>query len=260
MPLSVDNECSDAEAPILAAHQLVKVYTGADRPAVDGLDITIRPGEIFGLLGPNGAGKTTTISIMSTLLLPTSGSVSICNTDGIKHPKKVRRMISLVPQDIALYPEMTARENLRYFGRLFGLQGKKLAERIENCLEQVGLENKGDKRVFSCSGGMKRRINLAVGILNKPIILFLDEPTVGIDAQSRNMILEKLLLLKDTGTTIVYTTHYMEEAEKLCTRIIILDDGKNIAEGRPRELVEDAPGCNNLQDFFFSLTGRDLRD
>jgi len=224
------------------------------------LDISVNYGEIFGLLGPNGAGKTTAISIMSTLLQPTSGSVIICGIDAIKQPNRIKKLIGLVPQDIALYANLTVRENLRYFGRICGLKGQVLKDRIADCLEMVGLGKKADQLIFTFSGGMKRRANLAAGILHQPRILFLDEPTVGIDAQSRNMILEKLSLLKETGTTMIYTTHYMDEAEQLCDCVAIIDEGHIIAEGSPKQLISRAPGHAGLKDLFLALTGKRLRD
>lgn len=245
---------------VLEARNLIKTYPGATTPALDRLDVTIRAGEIFGLLGPNGAGKTTAISIMSTLMRPDNGSVKIFGIDCIHSPQKARKIISLVPQDIALYQELTINENLRFFGKQFGLSGKVLKKRIGECLDFVGLEKRAEQKIYSFSGGMKRRANLAAGLLNKPKLLFLDEPTVGIDAQSRNLILERLSLLKNEGTTMVYTTHYMEEAERLCTVVKIIDEGQSIANGCPAELIKQKEGCANLQDLFFSLTGKSLRD
>ena len=244
----------------LVVQDLVKIYKGASSPALSGLNFSVRTGEIFGLLGPNGAGKTTAISILSTLLRPTRGSVSICGIDALKHPGRVKGLIGLVPQNIALYAALTARENLRYFGKICGLKGNALNDRVQACLELAGLENRADQRVSTYSGGMKRRANLAVGILNNPRLLFLDEPTVGIDAQSRNMILEKLSLLKNNGTTLIYTTHYMDEAEQLCERIAIMDEGHIIAEGSPKVLINRPPGHAGLGDLFLALTGKKLRD
>ena len=244
----------------LIVKSLVKIYKGSSDTALSGLDISVNAGEIFGLLGPNGAGKTTAISIMSTLLLPTSGSVTICGIDAVKQPKSIKRLIGLVPQDIALYTHLTVRENLSYFGRICGLKGQKLKDRIAECLEMVGLEKKADQLIFTFSGGMKRRANLAAGILHKPRVLFLDEPTVGIDAQSRNMILEKLSLLKENGITMIYTTHYMDEAEQLCNCVAIIDQGHIIAEGSPKQLIDTPPGHAGLKDLFLALTGKSLRD
>jgi len=244
----------------LVVRELVKIYKGSSRPALSGLSFTVHVGEIFGLLGPNGAGKTTAISILSTLLRPTGGSVDICGIDVFKHPGHIKELIGLVPQNIALYADLSVRENLRYFGKICGLKGKALNDRIKFCLELAGLENRADQRVSTCSGGMKRRANLAVGLLNRPRLLFLDEPTVGIDAQSRNMILEKLSLLKQNGTTLIYTTHYMDEAEHLCERIAIMDEGQIVAEGTPEALINRPPGHAGLGDLFLALTGKDLRD
>lgn len=250
---------NNQELPLaLQASGLVKLYQGSDQPALDDFNIKIGVGDIFGLLGPNGAGKTTAISIMSTLLQPSSGSVTIFGTD-TKQAGKVKQAIGLVPQEIALYRQLTGRENLRYFGSLYGLKGKILAERIDECLDFVGLLAKGDQQVESYSGGMKRRVNLAIGILHKPQLLFLDEPTVGIDAQSRDLILTRLAALNKTGTTMVYTTHYMEEAERLCSKIAIMDNGRVLSRGTPAELTAEG-GHTTLQDMFFSLTGRSLRD
>ena len=245
---------------LLIARMLRKTYQGASSPALEDFDISIGTGEIFGLLGPNGAGKTTAISIMSSLFRPDSGRVTICGVDILRYPNQARKLFGLVPQDIALYPNLTVRENLSYFGRLYGLKGERLKHRVRECLEFVGLEEKADKRVFTCSGGMKRRANLAAGIVHKPRILFLDEPTVGIDAQSRNMILEKLSVLKQSGTSMIYTTHYMEEAQSLCSRIAVIDQGRIIAQGLPNELIEQHPGCRDLGDLFLKLTGKQFRD
>ena len=239
---------------------MVKLYRGALNPAVNGLDFTVRKGDVYGLLGPNGAGKTTAISIICTLLRPTSGTVTLCDHDVVSDPGAVRSLFGLAPQEVALYPSLTARENLRYFGRLYGLTGHTLSERIDCCLTLVGLLDTANTRVDTYSGGMKRRANLAAAILHAPQLLVLDEPTVGIDAQSRNMILENLKALSDAGMTIIYTTHYMEEAQQLCNRVAVMDHGSIIASGVPHELIEQAEGCSNLEEFFLHLTGTKLRD
>ncbi len=255
-----EHQNSPGGAIVLQVEQLIKVYRGAAYPALNGLDFSVFSGEIFGLLGPNGAGKTTAISIICTLLRQTSGRVTLCSHDTAVNPSSVRSLFGLAPQDIALYPSLTARENLRYFGRLYGLTGLTLSERIDSCLELVGLSDKADTRVDAFSGGMKRRANLAAAILHTPRLLVLDEPTVGIDAQSRNMLLENLKGLRDAGMTIIYTTHYMEEAQQLCSRIAIMDRGSIIATGTPSELITRVDGCNNLEDIFLHLTGKQLRD
>jgi len=244
----------------LEIDDLAKLYEGADQPALDGVSLRIRRGEIFGLLGPNGAGKTTAISILSTIMQPSSGRVAVCGIDSLKHPRQVRRRIGLVPQDIALYPELTAWENLAYLGRLQGLGGRHLKARIQNVLQAVGLEQSAHQKINTYSGGMKRRANLAAGMLHEPRVLFLDEPTIGIDAQSRQLIMEKLQAIKKSGATIIYTTHYMEEAQQLCDRLAIIDKGRILVLGTPAEVMAGHPHCDNLGELFLELTGRALRD
>jgi ABC-2 type transport system ATP-binding protein len=248
-----------SRAIALSVQGLTKTYSGAARPAVNGLTISIPEGEALGLLGPNGAGKTTAISIMSTLMKPTSGSVAICGIDAVRRPSEVKNLIGYVPQEVALYPTLSARENLRFLGRIYGMKGRELEDRIVECLDFVGLAESADQYVAKFSGGMKRRANLAAGILNKPKVLFLDEPTVGIDPQSRNLILEKLATMKES-TTMIYTTHYMGEVEQFCSSVAIMDAGGIIVEGTPEELINRIPGCANLEDVFIALTGRNLRD
>jgi ABC-2 type transport system ATP-binding protein len=249
-----------AGSTVLQVERLVKVYPGASIPAVNGLDFSVRKGEIFGLLGPNGAGKTTAISIICTLLRQTSGRVLVCGQDTLLNPSEVRGSFGLAPQDLALYPSLSAGENLRYFGRLYGLTGQTLASRVGECLALVGLSEHADTQVAAFSGGMKRRANLAAAILHTPRLLVLDEPTVGIDAQSRNQILENLKGLRDAGMTVLYTTHYMEEAQQLCSRVAIMDRGSIIATGTPEALIGQVEGCANLEDYFLHLTGKQLRD
>jgi len=251
---------SGARQSSLVVENLTKTYAEAKSPAISNLTFSMEPGEIFGLLGPNGAGKTTAISILSAVLGADEGRVVICGVDLFKKPRQAKRCFGLIPQDIALYGRMSARENLAYFGRLQGLGGKHLRQRIDESLEMVGLAGKSDQPVKTFSGGMKRRCNLAVGMLHQPRLLFLDEPTVGIDAQSRNLILEKLSLLREQGVSMIYTTHYMEEAESLCTRVGILDLGRMIVQGAPRDLIMAHPGCGTLGELFLELTGKHLRD
>ena len=250
----------DIHPNAIVIENLSKRYAGAEHPALDGLDLQIRKGEIFGLLGPNGAGKTTTISVLSTLLPPSSGRVFIGRIDCAQSPKQARQRIGLVPQEIALYPELTAKENLSFFGKLQGLSGRNLHAGIQMALSAVGLESHSLRKVSTFSGGMKRRANLAAGILHTPPVLLLDEPTVGIDAQSRQLIMEKLKDLKRAGTTMVYTTHYMEEAQSLCDRVAIMDKGRILALGTADRLVADHPPSHNLGELFMELTGKDLRD
>ena len=245
---------------MLSIENLVKVYPDSEQPAVDGLSLTVARGSIFGLLGPNGAGKTTLISILCTLLRPTAGIVTVLGHDVVHQAAAVRRAIGLVPQEIALYPSLTARENLRYFARIQRIPSRRIEERVTECLELVGLLDCADRRIATYSGGMKRRANLAVGILHEPEMLFLDEPTVGIDAQSRNLILQRLAELNRAGMTLLYTTHYMEEAQQLCDEIAIVDAGRVIAQGAPTQLVADGLDCANLEELFLALTGKQLRD
>ena len=208
-----------------------------NRVAVDGVGFQIARGETYGLLGPNGAGKTTTISMLCGLLAPDEGAVTVAGQPITPSSTDAKRAIGLVPQDIALYPDLTGRENLRFFGRLQGLGKARLATRMAEVLELVGLLDRADDRIERYSGGMKRRCNIAAGLLHEPELLVLDEPTVGVDPQSRNAILESIEELGRGGLSVLYTTHYMEEAERLCDRIGIIDEGRLVAEGTRRELV-----------------------
>jgi len=220
---------------------LVKRF--GDLTAVDHVDFSIAEGEIFGLLGPNGAGKTTTISMISGLLEPTEGDVIVDGASVRKQPVAVKRVLGVVPQEIALYPTLTARENLSFWGKMYGLSGKELSSAVDEALELAGLADRAKERIEKYSGGMKRRINIAAGILHKPRVLLMDEPTVGIDPQSRNHILEQVKELNAAGMTVLYTSHYMEEVEFLCDRVAIVDHGKVIAMGtidELRKLVGDA--------------------
>ncbi len=222
--------------PILEARDLRKHYGSLQ--AVKGISFTIEQGEIFSLLGPNGAGKTTTISMLSTLLPPTKGDAVIGGHSIVKHAMQVRHLIGVVPQDIALYETLNARENLFFWGRMYGMGGPTLKKRVDEVLKQVGLVDKAKVRVSTYSGGMKRRLNIAVGLLHKPQILFMDEPTVGIDPQSRRSILDAVKALNKQGMTVLYTTHYMEEAQELSDRVGIIDQGKLIACGTQKELTK----------------------
>lgn len=237
-----------------------KTYKGSNSPAVDDISLEIPSRARFGLLGPNGAGKTTTINIMCGLLNYNKGNISINGMMLEKKYKKIRRMIGLVPQDIALYDTLTARENLRFIGKMYGLKGKDLKNRIEEYLEMVGLAHTGHKQIRNYSGGMKRRINLVAGILHQPEILILDEPTAGVDVQSRNVILQFLHDLNEKGTTIIYTSHYLEEAEDLCSSIAIIDHGKVIITGETKEIIGSKKEYTDLESVFLHLTGRRLRD
>jgi ABC-2 type transport system ATP-binding protein len=207
-----------------------------DLRAVDDVSFELREGEIYGLLGPNGAGKTTTISILAGLLEPDEGKVLFDGVDIARDPIATRRRLGVVPQEIALYEELTAAENLRFWGGLYGLSGDELKQAIGAILEKVGLITKADVRVKTYSGGMKRRLNLALGLVHRPKVVLMDEPTVGIDVQARVNILDVVRAVASSGTTVLYTTHYLEEAESLCNRIGIVDNGKVLAEGTLGEL------------------------
>ena len=229
---------------ILEVHDLVKKY--GDFTAVKGISFDIQEGEIFSLLGPNGAGKTTTISVLSTLYAPTSGDALIGGHSVTKDPMAVRQLIGVVPQDLALYDDLTARENLAFWGQMYGLGGKALKTRIDEVLEQIGLTDKANQRVKTYSGGMKRRVNIGVGLLHKPRLLFMDEPTVGIDPQSRRAILDSVKELNQQGMTVLYTTHYMEEAQELSDRVGIIDHGELIALGTQAELTRQVGESDTL--------------
>jgi ABC-2 type transport system ATP-binding protein len=221
---------------VLECRGLVKRF-GA-RTAVDDVSFAIARGETFGLLGPNGAGKTTTISMTCGLLRPDGGEVHVAGHRMHADAVEAKAAIGLVPQEIALYPDLTARENLRFFGRLQRLSGKDLDIRVDEVLEVVGLADRADENIETYSGGMQRRTNIAVGLLHGPELLVLDEPTVGVDPQSRNAILESVEALGRSGLSVLYTTHYMEEAERLCDRIAVIDAGRIVAEGTRRELID----------------------
>ena len=230
--------------PILELHDLVKKY--GDFTAVKGISFDIQEGEIFSLLGPNGAGKTTTISVLSTLFSPTSGDATICGHSVTREPMEVKRCIGVVPQELALYEDLTAQENFNFWGSMYGLSGKALSSRIDEVLEQIGLKDKARQRIKTYSGGMKRRVNIGVGLLHKPRLLFMDEPTVGIDPQSRRSILDTVKDLNQKGMTVLYTTHYMEEAQELSDRVGIIDHGELIALGTQRELTQQVGETETL--------------
>ncbi|HSQ17307.1 MAG TPA: ATP-binding cassette domain-containing protein [Anaerolineales bacterium] len=221
---------------ILEAYDLTKKFGNFE--AVKGVSFTVEEGEVFGLLGPNGAGKTTTISMLTTVLKPTSGTARIGGYDIIQEPMKVKETIGLVPQDLALYPTLSARANLNFFGSIYGLRGKALEERVDDVLEIVALTDRQKDAVEKFSGGMKRRVNIAAGLVHHPRLLFLDEPTVGVDPQSRNHIFESVLKLnRERGMSIIYTSHYMEEVELLCNRAAIIDQGVIIAMDTIKNLI-----------------------
>jgi ABC-2 type transport system ATP-binding protein len=228
-------EPADPPEPVLVCRGLRKTFD--DRVAVDEVGFQIAAGECYGLLGPNGAGKTTTISMICGLLDRDAGEVEVAGQPLTSTSVAVRAEVGFVPQEIALYPDLSASENLRLFGRLYGLSGATLQSRIDECLALVGLSDRAGDRIEDYSGGMKRRANLAAGLLHEPSLLVLDEPTVGVDPQSRHALLETVADLREQGRAVLYTTHYMEEAERLCDRIGVIDMGRLVAEGTHRQLV-----------------------
>jgi len=222
--------------PILEAQDLAKKY--GDFEAIKGISFSVEESEIFGLLGPNGAGKTTTISVLTGILPPTSGTALIGGYDIRTQMNRVKRLTGLVPQDLALYPTLSARANLYFFGRIYGLRGRALRERVEDALNIVSLTDRADQPVEVLSGGLKRRVNIAAGLVHQPRLLFLDEPTVGVDVQSRNHIFESIQKLNhERGMSIIYTSHYMEEVELLCDRAAIIDEGHIIAMDTIKNLI-----------------------
>ncbi|MBU2510063.1 ABC transporter ATP-binding protein [bacterium] len=248
------------ESEVVKIENLEKRYQGTDGFALKGLNLAIRRQEIFGLLGPNGSGKTTTLSIICGIRKPDKGTVQLFGQDIKTGINAIKALMGYVPQEIALYPKLTLQENLKYFASLHGLSGNKLKERIEFCLKVARLENHAKKRIDSFSGGMKRRSNLVVGIIHNPSLLLLDEPTVGVDPQSKNAIFEALNALRENGMTMIYTTHYMEEVETLCDSIGIMDNGKMIIQGHASDLIRQTPDCTNIGEVFLALTGKQLRD
>jgi ABC-2 type transport system ATP-binding protein len=248
----------------IEVQNLVKTF--GKHEAVKGVSFTIGKGEIFGLLGPNGAGKSTIINMMCGYLTPTTGDTLVAGISISKEPRKVKRMLGVVPQEIALYRDLNAVENLEFFGEIYGLTRKERRERTEEVLRFVGLYDRRKEPIQTFSGGMQRRINMAVAMIHRPAFLLMDEPTVGVDPQSRENIFETIEKLRDQGTTILYTTHYMEEAERLCKHIAIMDEGRIIAMGTLEQLLalrdqnREVARPHGLQELFIQLTGKTLRD
>jgi ABC-2 type transport system ATP-binding protein len=243
---------------MLQARGLRKSF--GERRAVVGVSLDLVPGRVLGLLGPNGAGKTTTVSMLAGLIRPDAGDVLVDGHRLAGDADTTKRRLGLVPQELALYEELSARANLRFFGGLYGLTGPALDRAVVSALELVGLADRARERVVAYSGGMKRRLNLAAGLLHDPDVLLLDEPTVGVDPQSRNAIFDNLEQLKQRGKALLYTTHYLEEAERLADRIVILDQGRVIADDTLAGLQRAHPEAGSLEKVFLALTGRMLRD
>jgi len=242
---TVPPQAGRTSAQVLVASHLGKRF--GDRVAVDDVSFEVAAGETYGLLGPNGAGKTTTIRLVCGLLRPDAGETLVAGRRVSTTATLAKRYVGYVPQDIALYPDLTARENLRFFGRLYGLHGRALNHRVGKVLDLVGLSERSRDRVESFSGGMKRRLNIGAGLLHEPTLLVLDEPTVGVDPQSRHAVMESVRAFGAAGMAVLYTTHYMEEAERLCDRVGIIDHGRLVAEGTRRELVAQLGEHDRIQ-------------
>jgi ABC-2 type transport system ATP-binding protein len=254
----------NGRAVAVEVQHLVKTF--GKHEAIKDVSFTIGKGAIFGLLGPNGAGKSTTINMMCAYLEPTSGDTLIDGQSITREPRKVKRMIGVVPQEIALYHDLNALENLEFFGEIYGISSKERKERARALLHFVGLYDRRKEPVKKFSGGMQRRINLAIALMHRPAFLMMDEPTVGVDPQSREHIFDTIEQLRDQGTTILYTTHYMEEAERLCDCIAIMDEGRIITLGTLEQLLamrdqnREVRRPHGLQELFIQLTGKTLRD
>lgn len=245
--------------PIISIDRLSIQFKGSEHKNLDALSFDVLKGEKFGVFGPNGAGKTTLISILCGLLVPDSGSVHYAVHQPLETFKQVLNEIGYVPQEYAFYPELSPVQNLNYFGALYGIPKGELKQRIAELLEILGLDSVAHKKINTFSGGMKRRVNLAIGIVNRPKILFLDEPTVGVDVQSKMAIMQYLEELNKQGTTIVYTSHHLKEAEDFCKRILLMDHGKMIALDDLKTLLKEHEAMN-LEHFFIKLTGSEYRD
>ncbi len=230
-----------------------------EKKVVKNINFSLQKGTALGLLGPNGAGKSTTIAMIATLLKPNSGQILLSGQDIYQKPKPLQAILGYVPQEIALFEDLTALDNLKFFGKAYNLKKKELNDRIECVAEQIGLKNKLKEKVYTFSGGMKRRLNIGAALLHQPQLLILDEPTVGIDPQSRNHILELVKNFHKEGMSIIYTSHYMNEIETICEKILIMEEGEIVAQGSKNELLNTYKG-NNLEEIFLEITGRELRD
>lgn len=248
------------EQSVIEVNNIKKTYSGALEPSLRGVSLTIKKGEVYGLLGPNGAGKTTLISILCGVVTPSEGKVFYNGSTITNNLQQLKQEIGVVPQDIALYSSLTAKENLEFYGAMYGIHGIELQSKINFWLEKFELSHAANRRIDKFSGGMKRRVNLIASIMHTPTLLFLDEPTVGVDVQSRTKIIEQLVELNKNGMTIIYTSHHLEEAEDFCDTIGIIDAGKLIVTGSPKALIEQTADARDLEDVFLALTNRKLRD
>lgn len=238
---------------------LTKTYKGSNIPALNNFSISINDG-INGILGPNGAGKTTLINILTGIIKNFNGDIKCLNYKLPSEIKKIKPLIGIVPQEIALYQELTAMENLNFFSSLYKLNKQSNSENINEFLQQLGLYERRNDKIKTYSGGMKRRVNLICGLLHKPKLLFLDEPTVGVDVQSKKVILDFLKNLNQEGTNIIYTSHLIDDVQFLCNNVYIIDNGSLIDYGQTNDLINKHPNCENLEDVFIKLTGKALRD
>lgn len=245
---------------IVEIKRVTRQYKGAPRAAVSDLSLSIEKQSIFGLLGPNGAGKTTLISMLCSLFKPDSGSIHIDGFDTLTQSKQSKQIIGVVPQEIALYPKLTAYENLLFLGQMYGVETAELKKRIHENLQILGLEEHKNEQVRTYSGGMKRRVNLIAGLLHHPRLLILDEPTVGVDIQSKTAIIGHLKKLnREQGMTIFYTSHHLDEAEDFCTHIAIIDEGRLVTGGKTKELIA-GNNCSTIEEVYLKITGRKFRD
>jgi ABC-2 type transport system ATP-binding protein len=247
--------------PIIEVKNLVKVFHSRGRTitAVNDVSFEVFKGEIFGMIGPNGAGKSTTFSMLTTLLKPTSGSVKVAGFDVEKEDDKIRPLIGIVPQKLSLYPLLTARENLELMGNLYNVPKKVMEEKVDYYLKLVGLETSADRFTGGFSGGMKQRLSVIAAVIHDPEILFWDEPSTGLDPQTRNVIWKLARQFNEEGKTLIFTTHYMEEADNLCDRVAVMDSGKMVALDNP-EVLKEKTGSTNLEEVFVHFTGEQVRD
>jgi len=245
---------------VVQLQKLSKQYPHSSKRAVSDLTLEIEEGSVFGLLGPNGAGKSTTVMMLCGLMRPDSGTISVFGLDVMDNGVDIRQRVGVAPQEIALFPTLTAYENLFYFGRMYGMQTSEINAQIKKYLDTFGLSEKKNKIVSTFSGGMKKRLNLIAALLHKPKLIILDEPTAGVDVQSRNLILDFLDTLKEAGTTIIYSSHVLEEAERICSHLGIIDEGKLLVAGTRASIMNAHLDCKNLEQVFLKLTGKNIRD